>query len=285
MKHPDDPVKFLRRRDYIFVRYLSEGASGQTALLYDDVLNEKFVCKKYAPYSEEQRDELFRSFVREIKLLYQVNHPNVVRIFNHYIYPDSKQGYILMEYVDGTEIDEYVEWNPEKINSLFEQAIEGFRHLEAKDILHRDIRDQNLMVGEDGLLKIIDLGFGKMIRPEGDFDKSISVTQWCESPDEFAFNVYDFQTEIYFVGKLFEKLLRENEIGHFKYTSALRKMCLPSQDSRIGSFVQILDMIKSGQSGGIEFSQEERENYRSFSDAIASSCHEDRFKIKIYNGR
>jgi len=77
-------------------------------LLYDDQIGQHFVCKKYVPHSESSREELFKGFVREIKLLHQIHHNNIVRVFNYYIYPDRFAGYILMEFVDGFEIDEYI---------------------------------------------------------------------------------------------------------------------------------------------------------------------------------
>src|SRR5438034_1711872 len=94
-------ITFLRKRDYRLVRELGQGACGKTVLLYDDQIDEHFVCKKYVPYSEVHRKELFSSFVREIKLLHQVHNTNVVRVFNYYVYPDQFTGYILMEFVDG----------------------------------------------------------------------------------------------------------------------------------------------------------------------------------------
>jgi serine/threonine-protein kinase len=81
-------VSFLRKRDYRFVRELGQGACGKTILLRDDQIDEYFVCKKYLPYSESQRESLFTNFVREIKLLHQIHHPNVVRVFNYYLYPE-----------------------------------------------------------------------------------------------------------------------------------------------------------------------------------------------------
>ncbi|MBV9397187.1 MAG: hypothetical protein JO062_04370 [Bryobacterales bacterium] len=91
----NDVVKFIRRRDYRLVRELGQGACGQTVLLYDEQIGEYFVCKKYKPYSESQHEALFSNFVREIKLLHQVHHNNVVRVFNYYLYPESHAGYIL----------------------------------------------------------------------------------------------------------------------------------------------------------------------------------------------
>jgi eukaryotic-like serine/threonine-protein kinase len=75
----DDVISFLRKRDYKFVRELGQGACGRTVLLYDDQIDEHFVCKKYVPFSESQREILFSNFVRELKLLHQVHHANVVR--------------------------------------------------------------------------------------------------------------------------------------------------------------------------------------------------------------
>jgi serine/threonine-protein kinase len=68
-------------------------------------------------------------------------------------------GYILMEYVQGMNIVEYLEIHPEEINEVFFQVVAGFAHLEENDILHRDIRPANILVTDDGTVKIIDLGF------------------------------------------------------------------------------------------------------------------------------
>ena len=101
-------VRFLRRRDYSMVKELGRGACGKTVLLYDQQIDEHFVCKKYVPSSEDHRQDLFAGFVREIKLLHKVLHPNVVRIFNYYLYPEQFSGYILMEHVDGPDVDDYL---------------------------------------------------------------------------------------------------------------------------------------------------------------------------------
>jgi len=156
---PENIVHFLRKRDYTLIRKLGQGGCGQTVLLHDDEIDEHFVCKKYVPYSEAERQPLFRNFVREIKLLHKVHHQNVVRVFNHYLYSDQFTGYILMEFVDGAEVDDYLAKKPEQTNEVFLQAVTGFSYLERIGILHRDIRPGNLMVTEDGVLKIIDCGF------------------------------------------------------------------------------------------------------------------------------
>ena len=264
----DDVVTFLRRRDYRMVQELGQGACGKTALLYDQQIEEHFVCKKYVPYSEDNRQDLFSGFVREIKLLHKVLHPNVVRVFNYYLYPEQFSGYILMEYVDGLDIDDYLAGNPEHINDIFLQAIAGFGYLEGADILHRDIRPGNLMISSDGILKIVDLGFGKKIDRSADFDKSITLNWWCEPPLEFQTARYDFKTEVYFVGKLFQRIIQENRIAYFKYLDTLSAMCQLDPSSRISGFTAVERTIRSEQFFESDFSEQDLDAYRRFSDAL-----------------
>lgn len=266
----DQVVEFLRKHDYKLVRELGQGACGKTVLLYDEYIDTHFVCKKYVPFSEERREELFLGFVKEVKLLHQLYHDNVVRIFNHYLYPEHYTGYILMEFIDGSDIDKYIAHSPENVNDVFLQTIAGFTYLEKTGILHRDIRPGNVMVSGDGVVKIIDLGFGKKIRNSKDFAKSITLNWWCEPPAEFNDGRYDFQSEVYFVGKLFEGLIRDYDISHFKYPELLGQMCHRKPETRTASFIDIEQQIGTDQFIEIDFTDQEKQAYRSFSERITS---------------
>jgi len=68
---------------------------------------------------DELTDELYRNFVEEIKLLHMINHQNIVRVFNYYLYPEEKTGYILMEFISGFDIEDYLRRFPEDVNSIF----------------------------------------------------------------------------------------------------------------------------------------------------------------------
>jgi eukaryotic-like serine/threonine-protein kinase len=269
MNTPGSLVQFVRKRDYVFVKALGQGATGQTVLLRDDVIASEFVCKKYVPFSESHRQELFKNFLREIKLLHEVYHPNVVRVFNYYLYPEQLTGYILMEFVNGTDIEDFVRARPETANDLFLQAVEGFAYLETSSVLHRDIRPQNIMVREDGTLKIIDLGFGKRIDTASDFDKSISLNWWCELPKDFEDNKYDHSTEVYFVGKLFQKLVLELGLEQFNYAPLLGQMCERDPAQRISSFAGVRTSIQLNRASDLDFTDEEREAYLDLANAMS----------------
>lgn len=271
-------IEFVKKREYLLVKELGQGACGKTVLLKDDVINEFFVCKKYSPYYEEHKQELFSNFLREIKLLHDVYHQNVVRVFNYYIYPENQTGYILMEYIDGANVEDYLNQNPEKLTDVFNQAIRGFCHLETRNILHRDIRPMNLMVDNDGTLKIIDLGFGKQVEISDDFEKSISLNWWCEPPNEFSTKNYNFGTEVYFVGKLFEKIIQSLSVDDFTHRAVLRKMCQADPTARFDSFLAIERETLANKFTEIEFWGQELSSYRAFANGLTKHIS------KIENG-
>lgn len=171
-----------------------------------------------------------------------------------------------MEYIRGLDIEEHLRTQPETVNELFIQAIDGFAYLESTQILHRDIRPQNILVSEDGILKIIDLGFGKQIEATTDFDKSISLNWWCEPPADFKTGLYNHTTEVYFVAKLFEKIIRENGIQQFKHTALLERMCRKEASDRIASFFDVKNDLTLRRSEDVEFEDQERQAYRYFAN-------------------
>lgn len=176
MKENGDIIKFLRQKDYVMVNNnLGHGSFGKTVVIQDSDINELFVAKKYEPELPEDQEEFFKAFQQEIKIMYKLNHRNIVRIFNYYMYADIHTGYILMEYIDGKNIADYLKAFPplddDLLNNLFIQLVDGFQYMEANHIIHRDIREGNIMVDKDGTAKIIDFGLGKVFKPVGTVSK------------------------------------------------------------------------------------------------------------------
>jgi serine/threonine-protein kinase len=266
-----DSISFVRQKDFLFEKYLDEGAFGKTVLLLDPVMNEYFVCKKYEPQPNVDQVEYYENFKNEIRIMHKLFHKNIVRVFNYYLFPESITGYILMDYIDGMDIETYISEKPEEINTIFSQAIEGFSYLESNNILHRDIRPKNILITKDNVLKIIDFGFGKRIVTNDDFEKSISLNWLYEKPLDFESYIYDFRTEIYFVGKLFESLIIDYNISGFRYNELLKKMIVKSQDMRIESFSHIRDaIINDAYIFEDYFSYNEKEIFKGFMSQIVN---------------
>ena len=268
-KNKGEIINFIRQRDYIWERYLDEGGLGKTALIRDPIINEYFVCKKYEPQSNIDKMEYYENFKNEIKIMHKLFHNNIVRIFNYYLYPSKITGFILMDYIDGDNIESYLIWSPEEINNIFSQTIDAFSYLEKYNILHRDIRPKNILITNEKVVKIIDFGFGKQVLSPDDFDKSISLSWLYEKPDDFNNSIYDFKTEIYFVGKLFESIIKNYNISGFKYNDLLKKMIMKSHNERIDTFEQVKEAILNNSYIFDEyFDNLEKRQFQNFMDQI-----------------
>jgi eukaryotic-like serine/threonine-protein kinase len=271
-----DIISFIKQKDFKLVKELGQGGLGRTVLVLDQEMGEQFVCKKYSPYDESIKDDYYQYFKNEIKVMFQLNHPNIVRIFNYYLYPEFKTGYILMEFIDGDTLYDYLKKNPDRIDYVFEQIVDAFLYLENHQILHRDVRRENILVSAQGEVKIIDFGFGKKVETVGDSAKSISLNWWCEKPNDFSSGRYDHCTELYFIGKLFEKMLEDGAedwtFSEFKYQTVLSRMVKLDPEERISSFSQVKELlVEFGTSFDAFFTHQEKETYKTFANDLIAS--------------
>lgn len=271
-----DIIKFDTSKNFTYIKPLGNGGTGDTHLFKDETTNILFAIKKYVPKDIEYIDEYYDRFVDEIKILFNISHPNIVRIYNYYLYPESKTGYLQMEYVSGTTIDEYEEYPWTKSwEELFTEIISAFEYLEEHNILHRDIRPANILIDENFNVKIIDFGFGKILDSTDSQQNSI-LLNWpaTEMPNEVLLHRdYNEQTEIYFVGTLFRHVLKDN-IELFRYNHILEKMIKISADERYKSFHEIANDITEGVLSEIDFTDSEKECYRNFADDLISHISE-----------
>ena len=269
-----DEVEFNRPKKYRTIGVLGSGACGETVHIYDEDMGVDIVVKKYCPFfpkADDQKlfDQLIERFRDEARILFQLNHPNVVRVFNYYDYSEYDTAYILMEYISGADIVSHLKKAPLSFDQVFEKVVGGFEHLELKGILHRDIRPANILVTSEGEPKIIDFGFGKRFDlNQSDRGKSIDLNWWCEEPPEFADSIYDDQTEVYFVGKLFEHITNEVPVHGSKYEKLIARMSAKAREKRFVSFRQISKAINEERFDEVEFTEAEKNLYRRFVDQL-----------------
>lgn len=269
---PGNIVEFDVKKQFKHLHSLGAGGTGDTHLFEDMTTDMLFAFKKYAPKGSNDVDDNYKRFIDEIKILLKLSHPNIVRVYNYYLYPEFKAGYLQMEYIQGVPIDKYV-LNPwsKSWDDIFSETISAFRYLEENRVLHRDIRPENILIDHNENVKIIDFGFGKRLNVDELEGKSV-VLNWpvTEYPDEVMKDkTYNHQTEIYFVGKLFEHILGD-ELSSYKIGHIIEKMIKLRPNDRYMDFGTILNEINSGALGEIDFSKAEKSMYQTFADALVS---------------
>lgn len=289
-----DIIPFIRSKEYKFVQNLGTGSFSKTVLLKDEIIGELYACKKYDP-SEQIKDdkeskEYFDKFIDEVKILNKIVHPNIVRIYNNYIYPKEKVGFIIMEYVENAkEINEYIKNNNDKINNVFEQIIDGFGYLEKMKLCHRDIRNNNILIDSNGVVKIIDFGFGKnYILDETVSPLTLYKNNWIANPPSEMNTrddnkpIYNNKTEIYFVGQLIKTIIEENGIKNFSYNSVLDKMIEYNDANRIGSFDEVKNkMAENKIKSKVIFTVHEKGIYKSIVSKLDETIKSVEYGTKV----
>ena len=292
MKNNGDIIPFVKQKDYIMVNNdLGGGSFGKTVLLKDPFIDELFVAKKYEPEYEEIKEQFYKNFLEEIKILHKLNHKNIVRVFNYYAYEDVFTGYILMEFIDGKTLDKFFhDWDFDLIDfdNVFQQLIEAFKYLEENSILHRDIREGNILVDNLGLVKVIDFGLGKIFKPTSISEDSmvdiINRSGLDTLPKEYFDGTYDSQTDMFYLAELFNRLLKKSQNEEFfSYQTILSKMMSSNKNDRFENFATVQDAINKKDFANFEISSADKKIYQSFSNIIENHLNHYTSEKKFNN--
>jgi serine/threonine-protein kinase len=143
---------------YDIERELGRGGMAQVYLARDRELDRPVALKVLAAHLGG--DETFRRrFLREARVAARLSHPNVVRVFDA---GDSDgRPYIVMEYVRGRSLADCGRLAPERVAELGKQAAAGLQQAHDAGLVHRDVKPGNLLLRDDGVLKIADFGIAR----------------------------------------------------------------------------------------------------------------------------
>ena len=141
---------------------LGAGGMGEVYLAQDTKLDRKVALKILPPKLAEDEDKMSR-FVREAKSASALNHPNIITI--HEIGEIDGMHFIATEYIEGETLKTQLKAEPLSLKSILEIALQVASALEAAHragIVHRDIKPDNIMVRDDGIVKVLDFGIVKL---------------------------------------------------------------------------------------------------------------------------
>ena len=168
-----------------------------------------FVAIKILKEKFSNNEELLYRFRNESKANASLSHPNIVRIFD--VGFGNKLKYIVMEYIEGVTLKDYIEMahvlNWKDVVHFTFQVLRGLQHAHDKGIVHRDIKPQNIMLLEDGTVKIMDFGIARFPRDEKiNFKKTVGSVHYI-SPEQAVGGITDFKSDIYSVGIIMYEML------------------------------------------------------------------------------
>jgi serine/threonine protein kinase len=202
---------------YSVLERVGRGGMGTVYKALQISLNRAVALKILAP--EMLKDKTFVDmFLREARSAAQMNHHNIVQVYDVGRTPDDVY-YFSMEFMPGGSIQELLMKKPRlpllQATRMMLDATSGLSFAEKKLIVHRDIKPDNLMLSEDGSVKIVDLGLATFMEsaPEGAAPReqkqsqSLMGTPHYLSPEQAQGKPVDHRSDIYSLGASFYRII------------------------------------------------------------------------------
>ena len=184
---------------------------GGMAVVYKayDSIDDRVVAVKILKDEFLANEEFRRRFKNESKAIAVLSHPNIVKVYD-VSYGETLQ-YIVMEYIEGITLKEYIEnktFSWKEAVHFVTQILRALQHAHDKGIVHRDIKPQNIMLIQNGNIKVTDFGIARFSRSETRTmsENAIGSVHYI-SPEQARGDITDDKADIYSVGVVLYEML------------------------------------------------------------------------------
>jgi serine/threonine protein kinase len=209
---------------YQILEKLGEGGMGVVYKARDTHLG-RLVAVKVLPPEKVADSERKRRFVQEAKAASALNHPNIITI--HDIASENGIDFIVMEYVQGKTLDAVVPRKGLRLNETLKLSIQmadALAKAHSAGIIHRDLKPTNVMVTDDGLVKVLDFGLAKLTEASDSGDDRTLQSQTDEgtivgtvsymSPEQAEGKKVDARSDIFSFGSVLYEMATGQQAFH-----------------------------------------------------------------------
>lgn len=175
-----------------------------------DTIDAREVAIKILKDEFLDNEDFIRRFKNESKAIAVLNHPNIVRVYD-VSFGDMIQ-YIVMEYIDGITLKEYIDMQKvldwKEVVHFTTQILKALQHAHENGIVHRDIKPHNIMLLQDGTIKVTDFGIARFSSnaTRTMTEQAIGSVHYI-APEQARGEKTDGKTDIYSVGVMMYEML------------------------------------------------------------------------------
>ncbi|WP_460467841.1 Stk1 family PASTA domain-containing Ser/Thr kinase [Calidifontibacter terrae] len=195
---------------YRVVRHLADGGMGSVFVALDERLDREIALKVMR--ADLTHDEAFVArFRREARSAARLDHPNVVAVTDQG--SDAHYAFLAMELVNGHTLRQVIRARApmpaEDALSLMDPILEGLAAAHRAGLVHRDVKPENVLIRDDGVVKVTDFGLARAVTTStltGDSDILLGTASYL-SPEQVEFGTADARTDVYAAGLLLFELL------------------------------------------------------------------------------
>ncbi len=185
---------------------------GGTAVVYKAKCHRlnRFVAVKILKEEFASDEEFRRKFHDEAQAVAMLSHPNIVNIYD--VSRSGNVDYIVMELIDGITLKEYLgrrgQLSPKEVTIFATQIARALEHAHDHDIIHRDIKPQNIMLLRDGTVKVADFGIAHFADQENTYSKGEAIgSVHYVSPEQARGSFVDNRTDLYSLGVVMYEMI------------------------------------------------------------------------------
>jgi serine/threonine protein kinase/Tfp pilus assembly protein PilF len=194
---------------YLVIEELGKGGMGKVYKVLDKVVNERVALKLIKPEIAADKKTIDR-FQNEIRITRRITHKNVCRMYH--LGREKDTFYITMEFIRGENLKKIIrmtgELTLEATLSIAQQVCNGLIEAHRLGIVHRDLKPQNIMIDEDGDVRIMDFGIASSIETKGATVPGTMIgTPEYMSPEQIDGSEVDARSDLYSLGIIIYELL------------------------------------------------------------------------------
>lgn len=195
---------------YTILELLGSGGMATVYKAYD-MVDAREVAIKILNGDSLADENMRNRFINEAKAIASVSHPNIVNIYDFYC--DESLAYIVMEYVKGISLRDYMKGvgvvEPRDAAHFIVQILRALQHAHDAGIYHRDIKPENILILPNASVKVSDFGIAKLTHGRGieiDDGRNFGSVRYM-SPEQITNGEIDGRSDIYAVGVMFYELV------------------------------------------------------------------------------
>ena len=193
---------------YKIIRPVGYGGMAEVFLAHDELLDRNVAIKMLRDQFLSDK-ELLEQFQREAKSAARLVHPYIINIYD--VVSEGSNQYIVMEYVDGVTLKEYMQEHKLSLNAVLEIGVrlaDALQHAHSHRIIHCDIKPQNILLDKNMNPKIADFGIAKMVTNQTMvYSKAVMGSVHYISPEQASGGKITACSDVYSLGiVLFEML-------------------------------------------------------------------------------
>lgn len=197
----DKNIALYLQTTYTEINVLKQSPKSRIVLAFDTVSRQVCIIK-YLQNSGSAVYERLKGL--KCRLIPQV----------YYVYSEGGETVVIEEYIGGETLGDVIErkkaaqepFSDEWIKDVLEQLCRGLALLHSRRIIHRDIKPGNIMVTNDGIVKLIDFDIARLYKPEQAHDTTYFGTRDYAAPEQFGFAQTDLRSDIYALGAAMQQL-------------------------------------------------------------------------------